>query len=82
MKKKLSRKAGALFAAMLMLSSLCSAKSKKGESTMSLSRNLWKKVSTANPISPNVFCADPTSVEYQGRIYVYGTVFKGSEKHL
>ena len=40
---------------------------------MSLSKKLWKKVSTANPISPNVFCADPTSVEYQGRIYVYGT---------
>lgn len=27
----------------------------------------------ANPISSNVFCADPTAVEYDGRLYVYGT---------
>ena len=32
-----------------------------------------KPSGNANPISPNVFCADPTSVEYNGRLYVYGT---------
>lgn len=26
-----------------------------------------------NPLLTNVFCADPTSVEYDGRLYVYGT---------
>ncbi|MDO4318643.1 MAG: glycoside hydrolase family 43 protein [Lachnospiraceae bacterium] len=26
-----------------------------------------------NPISSEVFCADPTSVEYNGRLYVFGT---------
>ncbi len=26
-----------------------------------------------NPLSDEVFCADPTSVEYKGRLYVYGT---------
>ena len=26
-----------------------------------------------NPISANVFCADPTALEYNGRMYVYGT---------
>jgi len=26
-----------------------------------------------NPISPFIFCADPTAIEYNGRIYVYGT---------
>ena len=26
-----------------------------------------------NPISANVFCADPTSLEYNGRLYVYGS---------
>ena len=26
-----------------------------------------------NPISPDFFCADPTAVEYNGRLYVYGT---------
>lgn len=26
-----------------------------------------------NPLLTNVFCADPTSIEYEGRLYVYGT---------
>ena len=26
-----------------------------------------------NPISSQVFCADPTAVEYNGRLYVFGT---------
>ena len=26
-----------------------------------------------NPLITNLFCADPTSVEYNGRLYVYGT---------
>lgn len=26
-----------------------------------------------NPIISNVFCADPTSIEYNGRLYIYGT---------
>ena len=26
-----------------------------------------------NPMITNIFCADPTSVEYNGRLYVYGT---------
>ena len=26
-----------------------------------------------NPLNPYRFCADPTSVEYEGRLYVYGT---------
>ena len=33
----------------------------------------YKPVENANPISPNIFCADPTGVEYNGRLYVYGT---------
>ena len=40
---------------------------------MKLSKNYFKSESEANPISPNVFCADPTSVEYEGRLYIYGT---------
>lgn len=35
--------------------------------------NPLKSTSNANPISPEVFCADPTSVEYNGRLYVFGT---------
>ena len=33
----------------------------------------YKSIRDANPISPCVFCADPTALEYNGRIYVYGT---------
>ena len=33
----------------------------------------YKGNSNNNPISANVFCADPTALEYNGRLYVYGT---------
>ena len=33
----------------------------------------YKTTSNGNPISPCVFCADPTALEYEGRLYVYGT---------
>lgn len=32
-----------------------------------------KDISEGNPIISNVFCADPTSIEYDGRLYIYGT---------
>lgn len=33
----------------------------------------YKGTSSGNPISGSVFCADPTALEYNGRLYVYGT---------
>ena len=33
----------------------------------------YKSSSQGNPISPSVFCADPTAIEYGGRLYVYGS---------
>ena len=33
----------------------------------------YKPEGENNPIAANVFFADPTSVEYNGRLYVYGT---------
>ena len=33
----------------------------------------YKAASEGNPISSNVFCADPTALEYKGRLYLYGT---------
>ena len=33
----------------------------------------YKLSSESNPISPCVFCADPTAIDYNGRLYVYGT---------
>ena len=33
----------------------------------------YKGTSNNNPISANVFCADPTALEYNGRLYVYGS---------
>ena len=41
--------------------------------SVKLSKNCYKSVKTANPISPGRFCADPTAIEYRGRLYVYGT---------
>ncbi len=32
-----------------------------------------KSEENANPLIANIFCADPTAVEYDGRLYVYGT---------
>lgn len=32
-----------------------------------------KPKENANPIIANIFCADPTAIEYDGRLYVYGT---------
>ena len=52
----------------------------QGELTVKISNNNWKLTTTANPISANVFCADPTAVEYEGRINVYGT--KDHEQYL
>ena len=33
----------------------------------------FKPTGQANPLSPCVFCADPTALEYNGRLYVYGS---------
>lgn len=33
----------------------------------------YKTVGNGNPISGSVFCADPTALDYNGRLYVYGT---------
>lgn len=38
-----------------------------------VSKNTYKNKSEGNPISSTVFCADPTAVEYNGRLYVFGT---------
>lgn len=32
-----------------------------------------KPEGNSNPLIANIFCADPTAVEYDGRLYVYGT---------
>ena len=33
----------------------------------------YKQIGEGNPISSNVFCADPTALDYNGRLYVYGS---------
>lgn len=38
-----------------------------------ISNSFYKTEQNANPISPNIYCADPTAVEYNGRLYVFGT---------
>ncbi|MBR2284841.1 MAG: family 43 glycosylhydrolase [Ruminococcus sp.] len=38
-----------------------------------ISTNNFKDTKYNNPISSDFFCADPTSVEYNGRLYLFGT---------
>lgn len=59
-------------------SGLTGFKKSETKNTTSISDNVilnnsLKSTSNANPISPEHFCADPTAVEYNGRLYVYGT---------
>ncbi len=44
-----------------------------GAEIENVSKNNFKSVKEGNPISAAVFCADPTAVEYNGRLYVFGT---------
>ena len=39
----------------------------------SISTENYKDTRFNNPISPDFYCADPTAVKYNGRLYVYGT---------
>ena len=79
---------GLMAAAMLLTSSLpanaaaedltlgTAVKSLDGGITISadkISTENYKDTRFANPISPDFFCADPTAIEYEGRLYVYGT---------
>lgn len=38
-----------------------------------ISTNSYKNTRYNNPISSQFYCADPTAVEYNGRLYLYGT---------
>lgn len=38
-----------------------------------ISTNNYKKESFNNPISSEFYCADPTAIEYNGRLYLFGT---------
>jgi len=67
-------------AAALLLTAGCSGKGRKIMDSLNsdikidtLSEAVYKTERNANPISPSIFCADPTAVEYEGRLYVYGT---------
>lgn len=44
-----------------------------GVKTSSVTDTMVKPAENANPLIANIFCADPTAVEYNGRLYVYGT---------
>lgn len=44
-----------------------------GVKTNGITATMVKPTENANPLIANIFCADPTAVEYNGRLYVYGT---------
>ncbi len=44
-----------------------------GITVTSLPETYSKSAAESNPLLSNIFCADPTAVEYEGRLYIYGT---------
>lgn len=44
-----------------------------GVTVDNVTEKVIKPAENANPLIANVFCADPTAIEYDGRLYVYGT---------
>ena len=57
---------------------LTAAETVKSEAAQPSSGNTYKVEFKSdgeqnNPLITNIYCADPTSVEYNGRLYVYGT---------
>ena len=56
-----------LLAAILLAVSWTSAKAQNTVATD------FKGSDNNNPISANIFCAEPTALEYNGRLYVYGS---------
>ncbi len=82
MNRKSKQTAAVLCAAEMLLYTGCASDALEKNITESLhlglrienvSSTVYKTVRNANPISPILFCADPTAVEYEGRLYVYGT---------
>ena len=53
-----------------LLATLLAVTLQAGAQTMATN---YKAIGEGNPISASVFCADPTAIEYNGRLYVYGT---------
>ena len=53
-----------------LLATLLAVTLQAGAQTMATN---YKAIGEGNPISASVFCADPTAIDYQGRLYVYGT---------
>lgn len=80
MKKDLRNAAALICSAALLLTAGCAETEKKvidslpaGSPITARSEQVYKTQRNANPLSGIVFCADPTAVEYEGRLYVYGT---------
>ena len=78
MKKKVNHFQTASFAVLFLLTVSCAsgtATGKKADSIMinTISNLVSKSMDDNNPLLPNFYCADPTAVVYEGRLYVIGT---------
>lgn len=85
--KRLTGKLTAALSAVIMAAGLCipadtanAAEAQTIETTggitisnENISTNNYKNIKFNNPVSSEFFCADPTAVEYNGRLYLYGT---------
>jgi hypothetical protein len=64
----------ALLFIILILAALTTCGSTGGQMiSSSLLSQLGKTFNAANPLITQMYCADPTAIEHEGRLYVYGT---------
>lgn len=61
-----------MYKTFILVFSFLAAAANVGAQTVPLAKS-YKNTAEGNPISPCVFCADPTSFEYNGRLYLFGT---------
>ncbi len=71
--KKPRAKITSLLLAFTLLLSAAGPAPEEGMDNALISNNQYKSTYCNNPLSSEVFCADPTAVEYNGRLYVFGT---------
>jgi len=76
MKKTINTVFSVLAASLIFISCATSADTeKKADPYMinTVSNFMSKNINNNNPLLPNFYCADPTAVVYEGRLYVIGT---------
>ncbi len=73
MENNIKKITAGLCSAVMLTSNASAAETASGTEYTGEIAETFKSDLANNPISSKIFCADPTAVEYDGRLYVYGT---------